>query len=230
MTPDTKSDTKSTTWSPPTLTIEPMTPMAWNEHKASPRCGHCDPHRVLIVLDTWTGRLSARRARHGQEADRHEWTDGHVSLQPWGLRYATRHIAIAIDHWQAQTPDDVNTIMGKVAHPARHLLQHLVPVPGSPGEWDWTLDAARGYSAMRAIALNPHLHAEGEEDLARYGEGYVTIDQVIARWPDWPQDDWAGMTDRELDELAASPQLHIPSTPYAERAEHEKYWGWSWPQ
>lgn len=215
-------DTKPAPWSPPKLDVEPASPSRLQQE-----CGdrRCEGHNILFILDTHTGRLYARRATH-QETSRHEWLDGSLSLQPYGLRWATRKIAAATVHWAVKTVADVDDILAKLAHPARHLLAHLAPVPGSPGEWDWTLQAARAYSAMHSIALNPHLH-QGDEDLGKHGAGYVTVDQVAERWPDWPNDEWAAMSDDELDQVAAA-GLHVPYTPHEQRDEYEQYWGWSW--
>ncbi|MEN3308915.1 MAG: hypothetical protein V7603_5117 [Micromonosporaceae bacterium] len=117
-------------------------------------------------------------------------------------------------HW-ALSAEGVNAMLDRLAGHAQTLVNALIPISGTNGEYDWSLLATAAHERIgRVIDRFPDCQIGGDANHPYFGDidaplperhhyGVVTFAELLAVAPDLVDPAWAVMSDAELDEVAA---------------------------
>lgn len=171
------------------------------------RTGELTAHSYLDAFDREMVRRSESHWRgagwYGPSADM--WMRGYY----WGRTPTSLAWAADYGPW-TKTADGVNATLAAVLPLAQQLVDALDPVPGTDGDYDWTLRAA-ALERLLDFAFSSYEDADriaelvqglDEDRKARPSSGVITFAELIQADPDLVDPKWATMTDEQLDEVA----------------------------
>ncbi|GIH95381.1 hypothetical protein ACFFMN_23900 [Planobispora siamensis] len=200
-------------WCAPTVDIQPLPTFGWFDHTGyGGYSEHMDLRRAkedgwygLVVLDTGTGQLSIRANRgYGPHFKNGHPPDEHYAPEQdlwYGRRYHRTPRRLGAFLREGLTREEVEQVLAQVAPAAQRLLQHLEPLPD--GGWDWTVEAATTYQALRLFVSHPQDRTLESTltDLSRH-PSTVAFDTVIEAIPSIVDPAWTVASDAELDRIA----------------------------
>lgn len=218
----------SARYTPPTVTVTPV-PDDWkpgNRIAGVPqfnsRGGHQRPD-LWVVLDVRTGALTAHSSlasfdRHQARTSSAEasgwsgygWYDPETDLWLAGWGFDRTPERLAWVHNSAKwvtTAEGVNARLARIRPYAQQLVEALDSIPGTDGDYDWTVPATTLHAAIDELVRAQHDDPRDPPvTAARDWIGRrtpISFEQLIEADPDVIDPSWATMTDAQLDEVAA---------------------------
>lgn len=194
----------SAAYAPPRVHIRPPN-QTWTKY---PWARHAEGSIVRVVLNVRTGDIYTDPSPSGDTSGG-PYYDPSLDLwsRAWGYERTPARIAWdARSNWDwTRTSETVAAQLARIAPIAQHLLDHLAPVPGTDGEWDWTPAATAAEDRIRSgVCYTQHSDddwwAEPLPDRGHYG--VVAVSELLDTVPDMADPAWATMTDAELDAVA----------------------------
>ena len=167
---------------------------------------------IFVILNLRTGQLTARNGFPAFDKDLAGrahwrgpgWYDPSADLWVRGHGWGRTPIRLAWTGNNSKYVQDaagVNEHLEQIRPIAQQLVDALEPVPGTNGDYDWTLRATAIDSAINGLVD----YGAGHGPTAirdRVSEGTITFAELIEADPDLIDPLWATMTDTQLDEVA----------------------------